>query len=116
MRKQHMLVWAGVLAAVIAANVPAALAQYHAVFGGKVEVAKTKAPVDGAVIKLAMVGSGKVITMTTDKKGNFSRAGIRPGTYNATVEREGFHPLTVNGLTFNSNDKLQLVLPLEPVQ
>ena len=114
MLRRHALLGVAVVALILSGSIHA-YAQAPAVVNGKVEVKDSRKPVEGAVITFFMENSEKSVTMKSDKKGNFVKVGVRPGSYRARVEASGYHPLTVKGIELKNNDRYQIVLPLQPL-
>jgi hemoglobin/transferrin/lactoferrin receptor protein len=51
---------------------------------------RTGGVLPGAAVRLTNVGSGDIVTVTTDREGRFRFPGLRPGTYRVSVGLAGF--------------------------
>ncbi|HKS74769.1 MAG TPA: carboxypeptidase regulatory-like domain-containing protein [Terriglobales bacterium] len=62
--------------------------------------------VSGAVVTITNPSNGLARTVTTSGAGEFVAPGLLPGTYNITVEAEGFKKLKSSGFVLGAADKL----------
>src|SRR5882757_6447460 len=66
------------------------------------------AAIAGAIV-IATEPSRKVaVTVKTNEQGDFSIAGLQPGTYTVSVQAPGFKKLDRTGIPLDANDKLAL--------
>jgi hypothetical protein len=72
-----------------------------------------KAVVPNATIKITNVAQGTTITVVTNDVGAYSAPFLNPGTYEITVEVQGFKKYVKEKLTLNINQKLETDLYLE---
>jgi TonB family protein len=63
------------------------------VFGGRVQIADSQAPLVGAKISV-FAGQKLVTSFVTDQAGHFETRGVPPGKYRVTVEADGFDDYT----------------------
>jgi outer membrane receptor protein involved in Fe transport len=75
----------------------------------------SSAVVPGATVTAKDVSLGVIRTQTTDSNGHYILAALPPqGTYEITVEAQGFGTQTLTGLTFLSNSQPVLNFSLKP--
>jgi hypothetical protein len=82
---------------------------------GRLTVVEGRGPIEGAVVKLVRESGGQSIEVTADEKGRFARAGLPPGTYVATISREGFASVEVFGIVLRQGRRVRLDVELTPI-
>jgi len=102
-----------VVALVLAAS-SVARAQEPGTVYGLLTTVDGRGPVAGAVVRLRETRTDKVVTVETDAKGRFSKVGVRPGRYRATIAREGYAEVDVVDIEVRSSDRVRLYVELTP--
>lgn len=74
---------------------------------------QTGAVAVGATVRAINVGTGVEKTATTNDRGVYLFNDLQPGTYDVTIEAQGFRPFTTRGLTVVSNAVLRADAQLE---
>lgn len=74
---------------------------------------QTGAVLVGASVKISDA-SGVVATTTADDKGNYSVAGLRPGSYTVTVTQPGFKDFVASSVNVGAGVQLPLDAMMEP--
>jgi hypothetical protein len=73
----------------------------------------TGALVAGAKVTVTNTATGVAITQTSNASGDFVVPSIPAGTYTVRVEREGFRPSVISGLTLNAAQSARADVKLE---
>src|SRR5258708_2521473 len=103
------------LSIILTINILTIFAQTKGKISGSVVNASTKEPVDYTSISLIDQQTGKVVNgVITDAKGNFSLAGLAPGTYIIKAEFVGFKTYTKNNVEVGSGNTKIGALSLSP--
>ncbi|HEX9512643.1 MAG TPA: TonB-dependent receptor [Puia sp.] len=103
------------LSIILTINILTIFAQTKGKISGSVVNASTKEPVDYTSISLIDQQTGKVVNgVITDAKGNFSLAGLAPGTYIIKAEFVGFKTYTKNNVVVGSGNTNIGALSLSP--
>jgi hypothetical protein len=108
MTKHYALRWAELAVFLIAAfvcQVTWALAATTGGLGGIV-TDETGVPVAGATVRVA--SPSQVANTRTDSKGHFFLVSLSPDTYTVTIEKEGYAPVSVAGITVFANEQQTL--------
>jgi protocatechuate 3,4-dioxygenase beta subunit len=71
-------------------------------------------PVPNASIELREQDTGARRNTASDHEGSYQFHGLKAGTYQATVQAQGFRTLTRDGIRVTGETKLELNLTLEP--
>lgn len=95
------------------AAIPAGAQEPAAVFG-RLVVAGSNEPIADATVRLVQPGSTREIVLRSDGEGRFARLGVRPGRYEAKIERPGFAAVDVVGIEMRSSDRVRLNLEMTP--
>jgi hypothetical protein len=72
----------------------------------------------GAVVTIVnKTAPGEIFKMATTQDGTFSRANLKPGTYDVTVQAVGFTTVTHSGVVLSGGDNrvMEEQLQLQPV-
>lgn len=77
---------------------------------GTVTNAATHQPVVGATV--TATSPSQTATVTTDKSGNFTFISLAPDTYIVSVERSGFEPSSISGVTVLADQVQNLTFPM----
>lgn len=73
----------------------------------------SKASVAGVTVTATNVGTGETRTIQTDSQGHFTLTELRVGTYDVSVEHEGFRRQVRKGVSLNVTETVQLNFTLE---
>jgi hypothetical protein len=73
----------------------------------------TGAVVSQAIVKLTDVDHGTIAEVSTGGSGFYSFASVRPGHYQIEVEKAGFRPVLLTGITANVQDNIEQNFRLE---
>ncbi len=79
---------------------------------GTVQNAATKAPLAG--VKVSAVSASQSASTTSDASGHFIFASLAPDTYTVSVEKPGFDPVAVSGITVFADQTQSLALHTQP--
>ena len=74
---------------------------------------QTGAVVPDAAVRLIDVDRGSATAAATDGTGRYTFASVRPGRYRIDVDKSGFRPVRIAGVTLNVLDKLEQNVTLE---
>ena len=74
------------------------------------------AVVPGATVTVTDTGKGTTSTKQTDANGEYAVAFLIPGTYNISVEMEGFKRSISNNVVLDIDQKARLTLLLRPAE
>jgi len=80
---------------------------------GTVVDSATKAPIAGA--KVTAASPSQVISTTTDATGHYGLLSLAPDTYTLSIEKTGFEPSSLSGVTVQSDQNLVQQLSTTPV-
>ena len=69
--------------------------------------------IPGAKVSINNAATGSSISATTNSSGEFSVPSLSVGTYSVRVEKEGFRPALVSGLTLNASSTLRADVNME---
>ncbi len=72
-----------------------------------------ESPIPGARLELRSQEEGVRFRTTTSQEGLYSFAALKPGTYDATVQADGFRTLTRDGIVLNVGDRAGLDFSLQ---
>lgn len=70
------------------------------------------AVIPGATVMILDVGTGRQVTVTTDRRGGFNASALPFGTYNVTARAKGFIVSTAQGIILNVGAKVNVNLTL----
>jgi hypothetical protein len=83
---------------------------------GRLSVVGDRGPVEGAVVRFESSNPRFSVTVASDGKGRFARVGLPPGTYDATISRDGFASVEVVGIVTRPGRRVRLDVELTPVE
>ncbi|HEX6545359.1 MAG TPA: carboxypeptidase-like regulatory domain-containing protein, partial [Bryobacteraceae bacterium] len=96
--------------------VPATILRAQSGFEGQIRGTVTDpsgAVVSGASVRLTDVATGIETSTTTNESGVYTLNGLRPGTYNLTVEQSGFQMSEMKGLSLAVSQKADVNVTLK---
>ena len=99
------------IAILLTTAAPVALSQ-NARLSGRV-TDPSDAAILGVEINITNIENGARRKLVTNEEGYYVATSLQPGHYRLSALKEGFKPLTREGLTLQVNDKVQLDLKLE---
>ena len=67
----------------------------------------------GAKVDITSPSTGVTRSIVTDERGNYLVADLPPGTYDVTIDKDGFRPVAHKGTAVVSNSRLRLDARLE---
>ena len=74
---------------------------------------QTGAAVPGAKVDIISPSTGVMRSVVTDERGSYLVADLPPGTYDVTIDKDGFRPVAHKGTAVVSNSRLRLDARLE---
>ncbi len=104
----YRIMLSSALALLLAAVPPLARTQVTSgtIFGAVKDA--SGAYVAGAQVTILAPATGLTRLLTTSESGGFSAPGLLPGTYNITVDAQGFKKLELTGIVLSAADKLNI--------
>jgi hypothetical protein len=101
-------------AALVLATSHVARAQEPAILIGRLSTTDGRGPIGGAVVRLVASRSEQTLVLVTDDNGRFTRVGVRPGLYRATIVRAGFADVEVVDIDVRTSDHVRLNVEMTP--